>query len=308
MSMRHLETQSNILVVDDNPDKLGLLETALRMAGYNVNTATDGHEAWEAIESEKPDLVITDVMMPHMNGYELAERIRENPRTKFIPVIIQTAATHASEARQRASNAGALGFITDLGDLDLLLARTRTLLDFRTHLNECEEAALTDHMTGLANRRRFDRQLDREVGRTDRFGHPFSLLMIDLDNFKNLNDTLGHNAGDEIIRDVGRVLREETRGIDLAARMGGDEFAVLLVETSADGALNVAERMRLAIRSIAVSSAGTITASFGIAESPLCAQEAIDIVVAADSALYEAKRNGGDRIIVKTRNSFEAAG
>lgn len=306
--MTHIETRSNILVVDDNPDKLGLLETVLRMAGYNVNTATDGHEAWEAIESDQPDLVITDVMMPHMNGYELAERIRENPLTKFIPIIIQTAAAHAGEARQLASKAGALGFITDLGDLDLLLARTKTLLDFRTHLNECEEAALTDHMTGLANRRRFDSQLDREVGRTQRFGHPFSLLMIDLDNFKNLNDTLGHNAGDEIIREVGRVLRQETRGIDLAARMGGDEFAVLLVETSADGALSVAERMRLAIRSIAVPSAGLITASFGIAESPFCGEEAIDIINAADSALYEAKRNGGDRIVVKRQEQLEATG
>src|SRR6476620_8149419 len=184
--MTQSETQSNILVVDDNPDKLGLLETALRMAGYNVNTAADGDEAWRVIESDQPDLVITDVMMPHMNGYELAERIRENPLTKFIPVIIQTATTHAGEARQRASKAGALGFITDLGDLDLLLTRTKTLLEFRAHLNECEEAALTDHMTGLANRRRFDRQLDSELERTLRFGHSFTLLMIDLDNFKNL--------------------------------------------------------------------------------------------------------------------------
>jgi diguanylate cyclase (GGDEF)-like protein len=306
--MTHIETQSTILVVDDNPDKLWLLETVLRTAGYNVNTATDGVEAWLAIESDQPDLVITDVMMPRMNGYELAERIRENPLTKFIPIIIQTAATHATEARQLASRAGALGFITDLGDSDLLLTRIRTLLDFRAHLNKCEEAALTDHLTGLANRRRFDRQLELEVERTLRYGHPFNLLMIDLDNFKNLNDTLGHNAGDEILRQVGNVLREETRRIDLATRMGGDEFAVLLVETYEDGALKVAERMRLAIKSIAIPSAGTITASFGIAESPSFAQTAIDIIDAADSALYEAKRNGGDRIFVKRREPLEAIG
>ena len=306
--MTQIGRQSNILVVDDNPDKLYLLEAALRMAGYNVNTATDGDEALLAMESDQPDLVITDVRMPHMNGYELAERIRENPHTKFIPVIIQTGATDGSEARERASKAGALGFITDLSDLDLLLARTRTLLDFRAYLNRCEEAALTDHMTGLANRRRFDRQLESEVGRTDRFGHPFSLLMIDLDNFKRLNDTLGHNAGDEIIRQVGKVLREETRAIDLATRMGGDEFAVLLVETHGEDALNVAERMRLAIKSISIPSAGSITASFGIAESPSSAQTAIDIIDAADSALYEAKRNGGDRIVVKTTNRLEATG
>jgi diguanylate cyclase (GGDEF)-like protein len=246
--------------------------------------------------------------MPHMNGYELAERIRQDPRTKFIPVIIQTGATDGGEARERASKAGALGFITDLSDLDLLLARTRTLLDFRAYLSRCEEAALTDHMTGLANRRRFDRQLEREVGRTERFGHPFSLLMIDLDNFKRVNDTLGHNAGDEIIRQVGKVLLMETRAIDLATRMGGDEFAVLLVETYGDGALSVAERIRLAIKSIAIPNAESITASFGIAESPSSAQTAIDIIDAADNALYEAKRNGGDRIVMKTPNTSKATG
>jgi diguanylate cyclase (GGDEF)-like protein len=296
--MKEIEAQSHILVVDDNPDKLELLETALSMAGYRVDTAGDGDEAWEVIEADQPDLVITDVMMPHMNGYELAERIRENPLTKFIPVIIQTAAPQLGEARQRASQAGALGFITDLADLELLLARTKTLLDFRAHLNECEEAALTDHMTGLANRRRFDRQLESEMERTLRFGHPFTLLMIDLDNFKNLNDTLGHNVGDDVIREVGRVLRQETRGIDLATRMGGDEFSVLLVETHAAGATNVAERMRLAIRSITVPSGAIVTASFGIAESSDYVQAATDIVAAADSALYEAKRSGGDKIRV----------
>jgi diguanylate cyclase (GGDEF)-like protein len=132
--------------------------------------------------------------------------------------------------------------------------------------------------------------------------------MIDLDNFKHLNDTLGHITGDEIIREVGRVLSEETRGIDLATRIGGDEFAVLLVETHQDGALIVAERMRLAIRSIAIPSAGTITASFGIAEVPACGEKASDIVDAADSALYEAKRSGGDRIVVKTRDLAKANG
>jgi len=306
--MTQIQTQSNILVVDDNPDKLHLLEAALRMAGYHVNTATDGDEALLAIESEQPDLIITDVMMPHMNGYELAERIRENPLTKFIPVIIQTAGGQAAEARQRASQVGALGFITDFSDLDLLLARTRTLLDFRAYLNRCEEAALTDHMTGLANRRRFDRQLEREVGRSARFGHPFSLLMIDLDNFKHLNDTLGHNAGDEIIRQVGKVLREETRSIDLATRMGGDEFAVLLVETDQDGAINVAERMRSAIKSIPVPESGRVTASFGVAESASCWRGGLEIQDAADGALYEAKRKGGDRIVIKRANQLEATG
>ena len=292
-----MEPKSTILIVDDNPDKLSLLEAAFSLAGYNVTTATDGDEALAAIESYQPDLVITDVMMPRMNGYELAQRIRSNPLTKFIPVIMQTAASRRAEDLRRASEVGALGYITDPTDLDLMLARTRTLLEFKAYLDSCEEAAFTDHLTGLANRRRFERQLEREVGRVLRFDRPFSLLMIDIDNFKNLNDTFGHDAGDDAIRRISRVLREGTRGIDLAARIGGEEFAVLLVETSKTGGLDVAERLRLAIKALETPSEGRITASFGVAECPTDAQTASGILKAADVALYEAKRNGRDRVM-----------
>lgn len=292
-----MEPKRNILVVDDNPDKLHLLETALIVAGYKVTTATDGDEALASIESYQPDLVITDVMMPRMNGYELAQRIRADPRTKFIPVIMQTAAGRRVEDLRRASEIGALGYITDPSDLDLLLSRTRTLLEFKAYLDVCEEAAFTDHLTGLANRRRFERQLEREVGRTLRLGHPFCLLMIDIDNFKSLNDTYGHNAGDEAIRAIGKALREGTRGIDLAARYGGEEFAILLVETPIERGMAVAERLRVAIREISIPLSGQVTASFGVAECPSCAQTASDILKAADDLLYEAKRNGRDRVV-----------
>lgn len=292
-----MESQSNILVVDDNPDKLGLIEAALSLAGYNVTTATDGEEALAVLESYQPDLVITDVMMPRMNGYELAQRIRANPITKFIPVIMQTAAGRRSEDLRRASEVGALGYITDPTDLELLLARTRTLLEFKAYLDVCEEAAFTDHLTGLANRRRFERQLEREVDRTSRFGHPLSLLMLDIDSFKNLNDSYGHDAGDEAIRRISRVLREGTRGIDLAARIGGEEFAILLVETNREGGLEVAERLRMAIKALDIPRAGHITGSFGVAECPGDAQTSTDLLKAADVALYEAKRNGRDRVV-----------
>ena len=292
-----MEPESNILVVDDNPDKLLLLESALKLAGYRVTTATDGDEALAAIESYQPDLVITDVMMPRMNGYELAQRIRSNPRTKFIPVIMQTAAGRRVEDLRRASEVGALGYITDPTDLDLLLARTRTLLEFKAYLDVCEEAAFTDHLTGLANRRRFERQLEREVNRTLRLEHPFSLLMIDIDNFKRLNDTFGHDMGDEAIRRIGKVLSEGTRGIDLAARIGGEEFAVLLVETELTRGLEVAERLRMAIRDLSIPAVDYLTASFGVAECPSSAQTSTDILKAADNLLYRAKRTGRDRVV-----------
>jgi diguanylate cyclase (GGDEF)-like protein len=305
-----MHSKSNILVVDDNPDKLHLIEAALSLAGYQVTTASDGVEALAAIESYQPDLVITDVMMPRMNGYELAQRIRANPVTKFIPVIMQTAAGRRVEDLRRANEVGALGYITDPTDLDLLLARTRTLLEFKAYLDVCEEAAFTDHLTGLANRRRFERQLEREVARVERFERPFTLLMVDIDNFKNLNDNFGHDAGDDAIRRLSKVLREGTRGIDLAARIGGEEFAVLLVETTKDGGFEVAERLRTAIKLLEIPRAGGITASFGVAECPSDAQTAADILKAADVALYEAKRNGRDQVVAlqSLRSNSMAAG
>jgi diguanylate cyclase (GGDEF)-like protein len=249
-------------------------------------------------------------MMPRMNGYELAQRIRANPVTKFIPVIMQTAAGRRAEDLRRASEVGALGYITDPTDIDLLLARTRTLLEFKAYLDVCEEAAFTDHLTGLANRRRFERQLEREVARVGRFERPFTLLMIDIDSFKNLNDNFGHDAGDDAIRRLSKVLREGTRGIDLAARIGGEEFAVLLVETSKEGGFEVAERLRAAIKSLEIPQAGHITASFGVAECPRDAQTAADILKAADVALYEAKRNGRDQVVAlqSVRSNSMAAG
>jgi diguanylate cyclase (GGDEF)-like protein len=286
----------SVLVVDDDPDKRMLLMVALQMAGYEVRTANDGEEGLLAVESYQPDLIITDVMMPKMDGYELARRVRANPITRFVPIIIQTAARNDAQDQRRGSEVGALGYITDPTDIDLLLARARTLLDFKRYLDTCEEEAFTDHLTGLANRRRFERQLEREVSRTLRYSRPFCLLLLDIDNFKEVNDTYGHDAGDEAIRRLALTLQAGTRGIDLAARIGGEEFAVILPETEFEGGVDVAERLRVAIRETEIPLAGRITASFGVGEFPLCAATGRELMTLADVALYEAKRQGRDRV------------
>jgi diguanylate cyclase (GGDEF)-like protein len=290
-----------VLVVDDDADKLNLLEVALGMEGYSVRTAGNGREALAAVESYQPDLIITDVMMPEVDGYELARRIRENPLTKFIPLILQTAGPHEAQDLRLGAEVGALGFITDPTDLDLLLARARTLLDFKSYLDHCEEAAFTDHLTGLANRRRFERQLEREIARTTRYGHPFSLLLLDIDYFKKVNDSCGHESGDEAIRLVARTLQQGSRGIDLAARIGGDEFGLILTETALERAVEVAERLRLAIKQTDIPEVGFITTSVGVAEAPFCAETSRDLLLSADFALYEAKRQGRDRVVHPTR-------
>lgn len=286
----------NVLVVDDDPDKRMLLTVALQMAGYNVRSANDGEAGLAAVESYQPDLIITDVMMPRMDGYELARRVRANPQTRFVPIIIQTAARGDAQDQRRGAEVGALGYITDPTDIDLLLARARTLLDFKGYLDTCEEAAFTDHLTGLANRRRFERQLEREVTRTLRYGHPFCLLLLDIDHFKTVNDTYGHDVGDEAIRRLANSLQAGTRGIDLAARIGGEEFAIILPETDFNNGVDVAERLRLAIKATEIPQVRHITASFGVAEFPLCAQTGRELIAAADAAMYEAKRGGRDRV------------
>jgi diguanylate cyclase (GGDEF)-like protein len=298
----------NVLLVEDDEDKRQLLKVALEMAGYNVQTATDGVEGLLAVESHQPDLIVTDVMMPNMDGYEMVRRIRANPSTRFIPVIIQTAARGATDDVRRGAEVGALGYITDPTDLDLLLARARTLLDFKNYLDTCEEAAFTDHLTGLANRRRFERQLEREVSRTRRFERPFCLLVLDIDHFKLVNDTHGHDAGDDVIRRLSNVLQAGTRGIDTAARIGGEEFAVILTETDFAHGLEVAERLRASVSEMQSPVAGRITVSIGLAEFNADARDARELFNSADAALYEAKRQGRDRVCCAQANPAPALG
>ncbi len=288
--------KQSVLVVDDDNDKRLLLKVALEMAGYEVHTAEDGAEGLLAVESFQPDLIITDVMMPKIDGYEFARRVRANPMTRFIPIIIQTAARNDAKDVRLGAEVGALGYITDPTDLGLLMARAQTLLEFKSYLDTCEEAAFTDHLTGLANRRRFERQLEREITRTLRYTRPFCLLLLDIDHFKQVNDSYGHEAGDEAIRRLAVILQAGTRGIDTAARIGGEEFAVLLTETELSGGIEVAERLRLAIKAEEIPSVGHVTASFGVAEFPLCAQTGRELVSTADAAMYEAKRKGRDRV------------
>jgi diguanylate cyclase (GGDEF)-like protein len=285
-----------ILVAEDDPKQADLIRIYLEREGHAVQVVADGRSALDRCRSRPPDLAILDVMMPKMDGYELARRVRANPLTRFIPIIIQTAARNDAQDLRRGAEVGALGYITDPLDIDLLLARVRTLLDFKGYLDTCEEAAFTDHLTGLANRRRFERQLEREVGRTLRYGRPFCLLLLDIDHFKQVNDTHGHEAGDEAIRRLAKSLQAGTRGIDLAARIGGEEFAVLLTETSFEGGVEVAERLRQAVKQEEIPTVGHITASFGVSEFPACAQTGRELLTAADAAMYEAKRQGRDRV------------
>jgi len=282
----------HILIVDNNLDKLDLIKSACQSAGYEVIGLSDVEKGLDTATILQPDLIIAVDTAPGMNGYELAAQIRSNPRTKFIPVILQTTARYSPDRRRGSQN-----YIADPADLDLLLARVRTLMEFKSYLDACEQAAFTDHLSGLANRRRFERQLEIEVTRTLReTNSPFSLLVIDIDHFKRVNDNYGHQAGDQVIQQIGKQLGGIARPTDLAARLGGEEFGVILAETPLESAIEIAERLRCAIKRDEISGVGQITASIGVAEFGSFARTAKDLVLVADNALYEAKRKGRDRV------------
>ena len=246
--------------------------------------------------------------MPRMDGFEMVRRVRANPETAFIPIIIQSAANRTSRDLRRGAQVGALDFITDPTDLELLVARARTLLEYKQFLDTYKEAANTDHLTGLANRRRFERQLEREVTRTRRYGRPFCLLIVDIDHFKRVNDTFGHPVGDEVITRLASTLQAGTRGIDMAARVGGEEFAVLLPETDYAAGVEVAVRLRDAIRRMDVpKEVGRVTASIGIAEFSATSGDGTTLYAAADKALYEAKQAGRDRVVGANADEPESA-
>jgi diguanylate cyclase (GGDEF)-like protein len=179
---------------------------------------------------------------------------------------------------------------------------------------QMQQQALTDGLTGCFNRRSFEMQLERDLHLATRMRQPISLILIDIDKFKSVNDTYGHDAGDVALRCLAEVLRDELRGVDTAARYGGEEFAVILPQAGPDGALLVAERLRARIEKMIVPVVGKITASFGLATFPIHATSRDSLVVSADRALYEAKHSGRNRVcapdveVADIEAAFEASG
>jgi len=163
---------------------------------------------------------------------------------------------------------------------------------------QIQQQALTDALTGCYNRRSFEMQFDREMLMAKRQHQPLSLIMLDLDRFKQLNDTVGHDAGDQALRQLATCFKQELRGVDSAARFGGDEFALILPQAYADGALVVAERLRARIADIQISGFGNLSASMGIATFPMHGESRSDLVQTADAALYQAKRTGRNRVCI----------
>ena len=303
-----------ILVVDDHQDNVELLRARLESWGYAVDTAADGLQALASVEASPPDLILLDVMMPAVDGNEVARRIKQNPDLPFIPIIMQTA-LDSTESKVEGLEAGADDYITKPIEFAELKARLRSMLRIKRLQEELEERerqlleaneklrhmSRTDGLTGLDNRRYLEQQLDMMYAHSERLNEPLSCVICDLDRFKSVNDTHGHHAGDAVLRQFATILKHEAREIDRVGRYGGEEFVILLPGTVLDAAVTFAERVRKEVEGHTFTfDGGTVqrTASFGVASWPHPRISNCDgIMRAADDALYVAKETGRNRVV-----------
>lgn len=309
---------TRLLIVDDEPTILRALELALDIEGFEVVTAASGPEALAKLENI--DLVLTDMSMPDVDGLELLREIRR--RLPTVPVAIMTAYASVDSAL-RAMQEGAYDYLLKPCHVDEIIlkvkmglrlgryehelqAANRQLEEANRRLAEAnarlEEQAMTDSLTGLSNRRRFMQRLREEVAKSRRYHHRLSLLMIDVDHFKQVNDDFGHPLGDRVLRGIAEHLVYRARETDLPARIGGEELAVLLPATHIRGAIELADDLRRRIAAHDFPDVGRVTVSIGVAtydpfdESAECDLHGERLLANADQALYRAKSLGRNRV------------
>ena len=306
-------SKAKVLLVEDDVIQAAATKEILMKVGYEVLHAEDGINAIRLVKSEKPDIILLDVVLPGMDGYEVCRWLKIEETTKGIPVIMLTMKKELSD-KISGLQIGADDFLPKpYNELELnariyALLRTKGLQDeLRLKNRQLEELldkvnymAITDVLTGLYNRRRFHDVLSTEYERAKRYAVPFSLVMLDIDYFKKVNDTYGHSVGDAVLREVATILKNSIREIDTAARYGGEEFVVVLPNTERKNAQIFAERIRQAIERHAFSGVNkNITVSIGIGGMPDAKVEDEDkLIRCADFALYRAKQSGRNRTVM----------
>ncbi len=289
--------KGKVLIVDDTPDTLDIIGKLLWFEGYQVLTASTGEEGIECVEKEKPDVVLLDINLPGMDGNQTLREIKRiNP---ILSVIMLTAYATVDNAIE-ALKFGATDFIKKPFENEHLihivnqaLEKHHTLLEKERLEEEVRRLSITDDLTGLYNHRHFFKTLEAELVRRKRQGTSLSLLMFDIDNFKQYNDLHGHIEGDRVLKKIGAIVKHSIRSnVDSGYRYGGDEFAVLLIGATREQALGIADRIRSTIEE---SGFEKITVSIGLAEF----NDQYDLegfVKAADQAMYMAKNSGGNRV------------
>jgi diguanylate cyclase (GGDEF)-like protein len=290
-----------LLIAEDQAPSAFYLRHTLEKMGHEITVAPDGEQAWRVLQSENPPLLISDWMMPLLDGPALCRRIRSNSADRYTYIILLTSRDR-KEDRLEGLRAGADDFLTKPPDSDELAVRleiAERILKVHAQLarqNErLVELAAVDELTGTKNRRRFREDLDLLYAQAQRLGAPLSLIMLDLDHFKEYNDTFGHPAGDEVLQRLGSTLRSSLRSHDVVARYGGEEFVVLLPATDEREAMDVAERLRRSIASGAWPRR-QVTASLGVGTIGPRTSGASALVEQADRAMYQSKQAGRNRV------------
>jgi diguanylate cyclase (GGDEF)-like protein len=290
------EPKPKVLVVDDSPTSLDILIGLLK--DYDVLAATDGRTALELLERESPDVILLDIVMPDMDGFELCNRIKARADWCGIPILFITAKTDEPSIL-RAFDVGGSDYVTKPFRSKELLARVRIQARYRQVLDQLHCMAVTDTLTGLPNRRAFFtegmRLFDEALAQTA----PLCGMMLDIDHFKRINDRYGHACGDEVLREVARGIRSQISSRDLCARIGGEELALLAPGLGLESAVRLADRIRTHLASLAIETAqGPISVTVSVGVAALCPETKTldDLIARADDRLYEAKDAGRNRV------------
>lgn len=296
---------NRVLVIDDSDFIHKLVKVRLRQEGLEVLGEYEGERGIERAIASAPDLILLDIDLPNMDGFEVCRRLKEHQRTRNVPVIFLTGTT-STDSKVRGLDLGAVDYVTKPFDEVELRARVRAALRTKRLQDILEQQSFLDGLTGLWNRAYLDRRLEAELNVAMRYGRPLTVLLTDIDHFKQLNDTYGHLFGDVVLQGVAEVLREYARRSDIVTRYGGEEFALLLTDTGSKAATVVAERLRLAIEAKSFEARGeriSVTASFGVACSDEIAGELTPetVIGYADQALYCAKDQGRNCLYAMTR-------
>lgn len=290
-----------ILVVDDSPENLDLIKNILEPY-YTIKVALQGELALQIARKQKPDLILLDIMLEGINGYEICRLLKSDDETRNIPVIFLTAKRSEADEVQ-GFKIGGSDYITKPFSPAIVLARVKTQIHLKAKTDLLEMLASLDGLTEIPNRRAFDTAIDRQFNQAKRTVTPLSLLILDIDNFKLFNDHYGHPLGDDCLRQVAKSLINQTqRPEDLVARMGGEEFVILLPNTDNIGAAMRAEQYRAAVEQLKIHHAVSsplpyVTVSIGVGTVIASTLDHFSgLIKAADNALYQAKHQGRNRV------------
>jgi len=287
----------NVLVIDDSPDSIVIARACLAKEGLDVFWATSGRTGLAAAKKNKPDLILLDVNMPDMGGFEVCRELKANPELCMIPLVFLTG-RDSPEDRVRGLDNGAVDYVIKPFDAVELRARVRAALRTKRLQDLLIQFAHIDPLTGLGNRRALMERLHQEWMRIQRHGGSVAFVMADVDHFKQINDTHGHHTGDRILSEIAKVIMKQCREIDFPTRYGGDEFAIVLPNCDTQGATQMAQRCRRTVEEATLledRANVAATLSFGIADSQGAPCEE-NLVKEADEALYRAKQAGRNRI------------